>query len=403
MALSNNSPNRPPFAQLLGMLSIPAGGLVAAGGVVLAILLILGAQLRDSETGIGETALLQAVAVGVLGMSLGSLLIAEGIRRRRRLPSATFHPRRSGWLWMAFAILLVAGTVASLLDTPPPLMALFHGLTLLLLPALVLSLVGRGLRGRGVSWSDVNGGLLAGALLGTGIALVIEVVMVVFLAAGLLGLGMLPSEWLQQAPQALATGEIPFPTGVESLLEWLTPSLILIALVFVGGLVPLVEEVTKTLGVGLAGFWIRPSPARAFLLGVASGAGFALAENTLNSIFVGPTWGPGVLARLAATVMHCATGGLMGWGWGQWWAGRRPWRLPLAFVGAVTLHSLWNSCAVGLALIGLSVLAQTDNMVWMGIGGLLMLTLLGLLFLLAFGVTAALLWAGYHLGRSSPA
>lgn len=160
MALSNSSPNRPPFAQLLGMLSLPAGGLVAAGGVVLAILLILGAQLRDSETGIGETALPQAVAVGVLGVYLGSLLIAEGIRRRRRLPSATFHPRRSGWLWMAFAILLVAGTVASLLDTPPPLMALFHGLTLLLLPALVLSLVGRGLRGRGVSWSDVNGGFL---------------------------------------------------------------------------------------------------------------------------------------------------------------------------------------------------------------------------------------------------
>lgn len=385
------------------MLSLLAGGLVAAGGVVLAILLALSAQLRDGETGIGETALLQAVAVGVLGISLGSLLIAEGIRGRRGIPSATFHPRRSGWLWVAFAFLLVAGTVASLLDTPPPLMALFHALTLLLLPALVLTLVGWGLRGRGVSWSDVNGGLLAGALLGTGIALVIEVVVLVFLAVGLFALGLLPPEWLRQAPQVLTAGEIPFPTGVESLLEWLTPSLILIALVFVGGLVPLVEEVTKTLGVGLAGFWLRPSPARAFLLGVASGAGFALAENMLNSIFVGPTWGPGVLARLTATVMHCATGGLTGWGWGQWWAGRRPWRLPLAFVGAVTLHSLWNSCSVGLVLIGLSVLARTDDRVWTGVAGLLMLTLLGLLFLLACGVTAGLLWASHRLGRSSPA
>lgn len=403
MALSNNSPNRPPFAQLLGLLSILAGGLVATGGVVLAILLVLSAQLWGGETDIGETALPQAVAVGVFGLFLGSILIAAGIRRQRGVPSATFHPRRSGWLWMAFALLLVAGTVASLLDTPPPLMALIHALTLLLLPALVLSLVGWGLSGRGVPWSDVNGGLLAGALLGTSTALVIEVMMVGFLAVGLLALGLLPTEWLQQAPQALTTGKIPFPTRVEDLLEWLTPPLLLIGLVFVGGLVPLVEEVTKTLGVGLAGFWIRPSPARAFLLGVASGAGFALAENMLNSTFVGPVWGPGVLARLAATVMHCATGGLTGWGWGQWWAGRRPWRLPLAFVGAVTFHSLWNSCVAGLVLIGLSVLDRADDMVWMGGGVLLMLTLLGLLFLLVCGVTAALLWAGHRLGRSSPA
>lgn len=403
MALSNNSPNRHPFVQLLGLLSILAGGLVAAGGVVLAVLLVLGAQLRGGETGIGEMALPQAVAVGVLGVCLGALLIAEGVRRRRGIPPAPFHPRRSGWLWMAFALLLIVGTVASLLDTPLLLMALFHAPALLLLPALALILAGWGLRGRGVSWSDVNGGLLAGALLGTGTALVIEVVMAVFLAAGLFALELLPTEWLRQAPQALTTGEIPFPTEMEDLLEWLTPPLVLIGLVFVGGLVPLIEEVTKTLGVGLAGFWIRPSPARAFLLGAASGAGFALAENMLNSIFVGPAWGPGVLSRLAATVMHCATGGLMGWGWGQWWAGRRPWRLPLAFVGAVTLHSLWNSCAVGLVLIGLSVLARADDMVWMGVAGLLMLTLLGLLFLLACGVTAALLWASYRLGQSSPA
>ncbi len=35
--------------------------------------------------------------------------------------------------------------------------------------------------------------------------------------------------------------------------------------------------------------------------------------------------------------------------------------------------------------------------------GLLMLTLLGLLFLLASAVAAALLWASHRLGRSSPA
>ncbi|MCX7855047.1 MAG: PrsW family intramembrane metalloprotease [Anaerolineae bacterium] len=383
-------------------MSIITGGVVIAGGVVLAILLVLGAQFQDGETGIGDTALPQAIAVGVLGVCLGLILIAEGIRERRGVPSAPFRPRRAIWLWLAFAVLLVAGTIASLLDTPPLLMALFHAPTLLLLPVLVLTLVGWGLGGRGVSWSDVSGGLLGGAILGTGTALVIEAVLMIFLVIGLFALGLLPQEWLQQAPQALVTGEPPFPIDeMEDLLEQLPPSLILVALVFIGGLVPLVEEVTKTLGVGLAGFWLRPSPARAFLLGVASGAGFALAENMLNSVFLGPAWGPGVLARLVATIMHCATGGLMGWGWGQWWA-RRPLRLPLAFAGAATVHSLWNSCAAGLVLIGLSVLTRAGDPIRMGLAGLLMATLLGLFALLACGVAAALLWASHRLGRSAP-
>lgn len=383
------------------MLSILTGVVIAVGGVVLAVLLILSAQLQDGEAGFGEMVLPQAVAVGVLGMCLGSILIAEGIRTRRGIPSAPFRLRRSGWLWVAFAVFLVAGTVVSVLDISPLLMALFHAPTLLLLPALVLTLVGWGLRGRGVSWSDVSGGLLGGALLGTSTALVIEVALAIFMAIGLFALGLIPREWLEQMPQSLSTGELPFPTEIEDLMSQITPPLALVAVFFIGGLVPLVEEVTKTLGVGLAGAWLRPSPARAFLLGVASGAGFALAENMLNSLFVGPAWGLGVLARLAATVMHCATGGLMGWGWGRWWAGRRPWHLPLAFAGAVTIHSLWNSCAAGMVLLGLSVLTRTDDLAWIGLAGLLMLALLGLLSLLAGGVTMGLLWASQRLGRSA--
>ncbi len=401
MAPSNHSINPSSSARLVGLFGILAGGLMAVGGVALAVLLVFAAQLQGGDRGVGGMVLPQAVAVGMLGVCLGLFLLAEGARKRRGTPSTPFRPRRSGWLWLAFAVLLVAGTVVSVLNTSPLLMALLHAPTLLLLPALALSLVGWGLRGRDVSWSDVSGGLLSGALLGTTTALVIEVILALFLAISLFALGVLPQEWLQQAQQVMESGE-PLPlTEIESLLERITPSLALVGLMFVGGLVPLVEEVTKTLGVGLAGAWLRPSPARAFLLGVASGAGFALAENLLNGLFVGPTWAPGVLSRMAATVMHCATGGLMGWGWGQWWAGRRPWRLPLAFAGAVALHGLWNSCAFGLVLAALMALTHADNPLWVGAAGLLMLTLLGLLFLLAWGVAVALLWAGHRLGRSS--
>ncbi len=115
MALSNDTPNRRPFAQLLGLLSILAGIMVAAGGIVLAILLALSTEAPGSRGGHQRDGLSQAVAVGGLGLCLGAILIAEGIRRRRGIPSATFYPRRSGWLWLAFALFLVAGTVASLL------------------------------------------------------------------------------------------------------------------------------------------------------------------------------------------------------------------------------------------------------------------------------------------------
>jgi len=46
-------------------------------------------------------------------------------------------------------------------------------------------------------------------------------------------------------------------------------------------------------------------------------------------------------------------------------------------------------------------LAQADNLIWTGMAGLLMLTLLALQFLLACGSAAAILWASYRLGRPS--
>lgn len=377
-------------------MSILAGGLVAAGGAGLAALLVLSARFRSGAERLGEMFLLQAIAIGALGGFLALALIAEGVRLRRGIPPAPFRLRRSGWLWLAFGVLLLAGTVASLLNTPPFLMALFHVPTLLLLPVLVLSAVGWGLRWRGGSWSDVGGGLLGGALLGVGMAVCIESIVALLLGAGLFAAGLLPSEWLQESSPAFTSGD---PMAlVEELAGLINPPLILVALAFMGGVVPMVEEVVKTLGVGVAGFWLRPDPRRAFLLGVASGAGFALVENILNSFLAGPFWGPGVVARLMATVMHCATGGLTGWGWGQLWA-RRPGRFLLAFAGAGMVHSLWNSVAVGMVLSGLMVLVRSDQPLWMMAASLMMLALMALEALLAGGVIGALLWAARRLGR----
>ncbi len=387
------------LSSLAGLLAIIAGAAIAATGPMGAVLLLIGARSTRGDTGLGGAFLSQDVAVGVLGLALGWILTAEGLRLRRGAPSVPFRPRRLWLLWVIFLVLWVVGTVLSLLENVPSTLTVpLHTLTLTLLPVLVLGLVGWIMGGRGVSWSDVGGGLVSGAVLGTGIAAVAEVTLLGLAALLLLSTGFLPQEWLQQAPQALISGESPIPTEMEALLQFLTPTVVLIGLAFIGGLVPLIEEVTKTLGIGLAGLWLRPTPARAFLLGVASGAGFALAENALNVAY-NPAWGVSIGVRLAATVMHCATGGLMGWGWGQWWAGRLPWRFPLAFVIAVTIHGLWNSIAVGLALGGLVTLAHAGQPLWVALGGLLTLALGTLEVLMAVAVTAALLWAGYRLGR----
>lgn len=381
-------------------MSILAAGVIALIGLALAVFFCVGARADSVAAGTGSAAISQAVTVGTLGLALGGILGAESLRLYRHAPAVPFRPRRLWLLGLALSILWVSGAVlASLENVSPWLKAPVHTLALLLLPALVLGIVGWTLQGRGGSWSDVRSGIVSGAILGTGVAVIAEILLLALLAGLLFATGALPQEWLREIPRTFPPREWSLPTDMEALLEFLTPAIALVGLVFVGGIVPLIEETAKTLGIGLAGLWLRPSPARAFLLGVASGAGFALAENLVNSIYPGPVWGIGVVARLVATMMHCAASGLMGWGWGEWWAGRRPWRLPLAFLGAVALHSVWNLTTIGAGLTGLLVLARANRPEWVALGGLLVLALGAFQILLTVGIAAALLWAGFRLGQ----
>ena len=162
--------------------------------------------------------------------------------------------------------------------------------------------------------------------------------------------------------------------------------------------VPLIEEVLKTLAAGVVAGWIRPHPARAFLWGVAGGAGFALVENVFNGALGGAEgWAIGSVARLGATMMHCATGGLVGWGWGQLWTERRPWRLLGTYVVAVVIHGTWNAITVSAALLSVSVLTHGGSGIWPAIAGLGMFIILGVLGLLTVTFIFALPLAGRKL------
>ncbi|MBN1954971.1 MAG: PrsW family intramembrane metalloprotease [Anaerolineae bacterium] len=390
----------PSLRQTLGLVAAIAGVTIAALILVTSpLLLVIVYLLRDGALD-GPT-IQQGLALTVLGTGLGSASFVVGWRVWKNLPSYPFNPRRPGLLWLIFIPLLMAGFTLSLLDLSlnfllPPL----NTLVMILLPLLVLSIVGKLLRGRGGTLRDVTAGLVGGASLGTSLALVLELAAVASLVAAAIALGLIPGgmgELEALLEQFQDPGILDDP---QALLALLSPAAMIAALLFVSTLTPLIEEATKTLGVGLAGRWLRPTPARAFLLGVASGAGFSLAENLMNGAVISEIWGPGVLMRLAATLMHCATSGLMGWGWGELWVQRRPLRTLLAFVGATGIHGTWNGLAFGVALAGIVGIGFVDNTVLMGVLGLLVLAMASTLLLLAAATLVGILWAAWSMGKA---
>ena len=106
-------------------------------------------------------------------------------------------------------------------------------------------------------------------------------------------------------------------------------------------------------------------------------------------------------------MMHCFSGGLVGWGWGQLWTARRPLRFLGSYAAAVTVHSLWNAAAVSAALLGASVLLHERDVIWVALAGLGLLTIVGALGLLAVAFVVALSFAARALaaqaGRSQGA
>jgi len=131
---------------------------------------------------------------------------------------------------------------------------------------------------------------------------------------------------------------------------------------------------------------------------VASGAGFALTENLFNGALGGVEgWTLGAVARFGATVMHCFTGGLVGWGWGQLWTARRPLRFLGAYVAAVTVHGVWNAAAVGIVLLSASLLTHEVSGLGLALKSLGLLTFVGTLGLLTVMFIIALLLAGRML------
>jgi RsiW-degrading membrane proteinase PrsW (M82 family) len=376
-----------------------AGGalvLLGVGGGLLALALLL--ALRGALT---AAEALPVAGLMAFGLGLGVPVALQGWAGWQGCPSRPFNPPRTCWMCLALVLLIGLGTIVTALSLAPALLLPpIHVLAMICPPLVVLWLVGRGLNGMGGSWRDVVAGMAGGGILGTTASLVCEgligfaLIVVVLTVVQLLPGGAERISVLTRDFEDLAGRQ-----DLAKLLELLLSPAVAISILGMFSVpVPLVEEFFKTMAAGVAFRWMRPRPGRAFLWGVAGGAGFALAENLFNGVLGGAQgWALGAMSRVAATTMHCFTGGLVGWGWGQLWTARRPLRLLGSYAVAVAIHGLWNAAAVGIALLGACTWVYEGDDGWIALAGLGILALAGLLGLLVGGFLFALRLAGRKL------
>jgi RsiW-degrading membrane proteinase PrsW (M82 family) len=403
---------------IAGILGVSATvSLVCLGGL-LALLLVLSALAFEEPLEVSTA--LQATGLIAVGLALGIPLALEAWAEWREQPSHPFNPSHSRWLWLAlvpaFVILTLLGAAVGYLpqaiDVQLPsdmiswaqvlLLPPVHALAMSIPPLLALGMVGWGLQGTGGTRRDVVAGMAGGGCLGLGIAMVFEVVIIIAVSIAVtLGVILTPGGVDQLYELAQDMQDPNWLADASKLIDLLlSPTIVVSLFSLLCIVIPLIEETFKTLAGGAAGHWIRPHPGRAFLWGVAAGAGFALAENLLNGAAGGvESWAAVAIARVGATAMHCLASGLLGWGWGQLWTARRPLRLLGTFAFAVVIHGLWNGAAVGLAYTGMMALAQEEATRWISIPGLAAIAIVAMMGLLTISFLVALFLVARRLAH----
>jgi hypothetical protein len=343
-----------------------------------------------------------AAAVITLTLGLGLALAWHAWRAARGYPSTSFNPTKMGlWILLYVIVLAIGQGVISLDLLPVVTFPPFH-LAAAVLPAFVIvALVARGLKGTS-TWRDLSLQVASGALISTSIAFILEAVVVLgFLGSTLLGVAMHPGgkELLLRLSAALDN-----PTWAQDpglLVPALaSPLLLAFAFTLFAGIVPIVEEAVKTVGVGLRAYR-QPTMAQCYLWGLAGGAGFAVVEALLNTLGGLDGWSTMAALRAAATLLHCTTGGLMGLAWYYLLTSRRWGRVLGLYASSLAIHGFWNAVSASMTLISLRGISGEAASTGQLLAGLGVFTLLATLLGLALGMVIILAWLTPYVRRAS--
>jgi RsiW-degrading membrane proteinase PrsW (M82 family) len=331
-------------------------------------------------------------------MALGGCLL---------LPSAGFAlARLNGWPIDRFAIrvkinpwifFLMLGasfftllTVGAIISQSIPLawflLPIIHILVIGIPVAGILYLGGRGLPVG--SPQRVWGVFGAGMTLGPGLIFVLEIIaLLIVVFMGAIFLAAAPDQYteLSRLIQQLQTGNLNPNEILQILQPYLqNPVIILGALIFMSGIVPILEEGLKPLG-----FWLlvkrRLTPAEGFTAGLLSGAGFALVESLGYTSTGSQGWMSSVLLRAPTALMHITACGLTGWGVAKAITLRQVRWLLAGYGGAVAIHGLWNGLTLTAAGIMLIYPDQPSSQIIAG------LALLGMILLFSFTLVLLIL------------
>lgn len=357
---------------ILGGLGLGAGGLGSGAAYLLLALLA-------SEATFPLASVATIASLAALGLGLGVPLVWYGLRAWRGAPAAPFRPPPAAGLALVFIGAVAAGQGVLCFGFAPRF--LFPPLHVLAgaLPALtVLAYTGRrlGLAARqreivGLAASSVLiGGLGSIVLVGlAGLGLIFFGAVLVALTPG--GLETLRTLTLHLQDPA-------WGGDANNLLALILTPVGLVIILLLGGVIgPLIEELLKP--VGILFIPRRLERAEAFLWGVAAASGFAATEGMFNSVVNLDAWLPVVLMRVGTSLMHCLAGGLVGLGWYVLRSTRRPWRAMGLYLLAISFHSAWNVITLGIG--GLALWGAAGGEAMAGLGVVLLLGVLGLLFL----------------------
>ncbi len=178
------------------------------------------------------------------------------------------------------------------------------------------------------------------------------------------------------------------------------PLMILLAGALLAVVVPLIEEMIKSLPVwGLARRDF--TPAEGLAAGLICGAAFAVFESlTSLASSADGSWAVLIFGRLGTGLLHTATTGMIGWGLAEAWGSQRYLQLGLVYLLMTALHGLWNAFAV---FMGAQLLLDAPAQGWLEVLLARMALVAPLALAVLLGVMFLILARANQLARRQPA